>query len=1054
MFRVSIPGLVFPILVLLAWQPTLPGQEAQDAKNPFKELKFRSIGPAAGGRVCRACGVVGNPLVYYAATAASGIWKTSDGGLTWKPIFDDQPTATVGAIAVAASDPNVVYAGSGEANIRGNVMPGCGIFKSSDGGKTWKHVWQQRGQIGHIIVHPKNPNIACAAVLGSAFGPNPQRGVYRTSNGGQTWQQVLKKDADTGAIDVCFDPNNPHILFAALWQARRRPWDMTSGGPGSGLYRSDDGGDTWKQLQDKGLPDGPWGRCGVAVAPSDSRRVYALIEAEKGGLYRSDDGGDKWQLVHGQRSIRMRPWYFSTVHVDPGNADIVWCPNVRLLKSIDGGRTFKQVKGSHHVDHHDLWIDPKNPKRMIDSNDGGVDLTSNGGESWYAPPLPIAQFYRINVDNRVPYHVSGTMQDLGTASGPSNSLGSDGIQLQHWHTVGGGETGHTMPDPTDPNIVYAGEYGGYLSRYDHRTRQAHNISIYPVVASGMGAQQLRYRFQWTAPVLISPHDPKVVYHAANVLFKTSDGGKTWLQISPDLTRDDKSKQQWSGGPITGDNTGAEYYGTIFAIAESPLKAGVLWAGSDDGLVHLSTNAGKSWTNVTRNIPGFPEWGTVVGIETSRRDPASAYLVVDAHRLDDNRPYLWKISDFGQTWTSLAAHLPQDQYLRVVREDPVVPGLLYAGSEHGVFLSRDDGKTWERLKLNLPTVAVCDLKVKDNDLVVGTSGRSIWILDDLTPLRQWSAKLAGPHLFAVQPAFRWRYHGEGYGFDDRLPGDNPPKGALIHYYLDQKAKGPITLNILDAKGNKVQMLSSKEFKPDHAEDDPDTPWHIFKKTVLPNEAGVNRVAWDLTYQGARRIAKAMNDGGEPRGGPLVLPGVYTLKLTVDGQTLTSTVQVKLDPRLKISPKELEEQLQLTLKLRDHLNRLVDMVQGLRSVRQQIKSRNDLLKGQVKAADLVKQSKEFLDKLEALEARLHNPKAQVSYDILAQKGGARLYSQLTGLYETLQHSDGPVTQGVRELYEENLQELRQLEGEWQELLTKELRRLNEAARKLDIPTVVLP
>jgi photosystem II stability/assembly factor-like uncharacterized protein len=580
-------------------------------------------------------------------------------------------------VAVAPSDANVVFVGSGEANIRGNVAAGNGIYKSTDAGKNWKHVWKQEGQIGQIAVHSRNAEVAFAAVLGHAFGPNPERGLYRTTDGGQTWKQVLKKDADTGAIDVCMDPSNSSIVFAALWQARRRPWELTSGGPGSGLYVSRDGGDTWASLIEKGLPAGPWGRIGVAVAPSDGRRVYALIEAENGGLYRSDDGGDSWKLASGHRSLRQRPWYFSTLTVHPTNPDVLFCPQVRLLKSIDGGKTFTLIKGTHHPDHHDLWIDPRNPSRMIDAHDGGVDVTANGGESWYAPPLPIAQFYHVNVDNQTPYRILGNMQDMGTASGPSNSLNEAGIALSDWHPVGGGETGFAVPDPFNPDIVYAGEYGGYISRYDHRNRQAQDISIYPTVASGHGAADLRYRFSWTAPLLVSVHEPGVVYHGGNILFRTKDGGRTWDRISGDLTRNDRSKQQWSGGPITGDNTGAEYYGTIFALAESPRQKGVLWAGSDDGLVHVSTDNGQTWTNVTGNLKGLPEWGTISCIEASPFDPGKAYVVVDAHRLDDKRPFLFQTEDFGKTWKSLTANLPRDVYLHAVREDPNAAGFFFS-----------------------------------------------------------------------------------------------------------------------------------------------------------------------------------------------------------------------------------------------------------------------------------------------------------------------------------------------------------------------------------------
>ncbi len=810
--------------------------------------------------------MAGDPSTYYAATAAGGVWKSVDAGITWKSIFDDQPTASIGSIAVAPADANVLYVGSGEANIRGNVMPGNGIYKSTNGGKTWTHVWKQKGQIGRLLVHPRNADVAYAAVLGSAFGPNAERGVYRTLDGGQTWKQVLKKNADTGAIDLCFDPANPRILLAALWQTRRFPWNFHSGGPGSGLYRSEDGGDSWKLLGprhagakvrpaaqeigdedegDNGLPEGIWGRVGIAIAPSDSQRIYALIEAEKGGLYRSDDGGTKWSLVNSARYLRQRPWYFSTVHVDSKNPDLVWCPNVRLLKSSDGGKTFKTQKGPHHPDHHDLWIDPTDPRRMIDSNDGGVDLTSNGGQTWQAPSLPIAQFYHISADNSLPYRVMGTMQDQGTASGPSNSLSSSGITLCDWYSVGGGETGFAVADPRDPNVVYAGEYGGYLSRFDMRNRQARNISIYPYDPSGKGGEDLAYRFQWTAPVMISAHEPHLLYHAANVLFVSSDEGKTWKAISPDLTRNDKQKQKWSGGPITGDNTGVEIYGTIFAIAESPKKAGILWTGSDDGLVHVSQDGGRNWSDVTANVPGLPEWASVACIEPSPHDPAVAYLVADAHRLDNDKPYLWRTGDYGKHWVSLVKKLAQDTPLRVVRTDPTTAGLLFLGSQTGVSFSRDDGQSWDKLKLNLPTAAVADLAVKNNDLVVGTSGRSIWVLDDLTPVRQPLARLEkGVHLFPAQPAVHWRYHGENYAPEDRIPGENPAKGAIINYHLESKPKEDLVLEIFDGSGARVQRLSSKKADPEAAEDAPDVPWSIFKPTVLNAEPGINRTNWDL------------------------------------------------------------------------------------------------------------------------------------------------------------------------------------------------------------------
>lgn len=1052
---------ILPTLLFLAFGPAfLHADDAPKATGPFRHLKYRLVGPAAGGRVSRACGVPGDPTTYYLGAAGGGVWKTTDAGLTWKSIFDDQPTASIGAVAVAPSDPNVVYVGSGEANIRGNVQPGNGIYVSTNGGKSWKHVWKQKGQIGHLIVHPKNADIAFAAVLGSAFGPNPERGVYRTRDGGKTWKQVLKKDADTGAVDVCFDPNNPRVLVAALWQTRRSPWKLVSGGPGSGLYRSDDGGDTWKELTPgkHGLPAGPWGRIGVAIAPSDSRRVYALIEADKGGLYRSDDGGEKWELANPGRYLRQRAWYFSTVHVDPKNADVVWCCNVRLLRSTDAGRTFKNVKGPHHVDHHDLWIDPIDPRRMIDSNDGGVDITRNGGTSWHAPALPLSQFYHVSADNHVPYRVMGTMQDLGTASGPSNSLSSAGIPLCEWHTVGGGETGFVAADPSDPNIVYAGEYGGYISRYDHRTRQARNVSIYPFNPSGRGAGELKYRFQWTAPILVSRHDPKVIYHAANVLFRTRDAGTHWDRVSPDLTRDDKSKQLWSGGPITGDNTGAEYYCTIFALAESPVKAGVLWVGSDDGLVHVSRDNAKTWHNVTKNVPGLPQWGTVCCIEASPHDAATAYLVVEAHRLDDDRPYLWKTTDYGKTWVSLTKGLPPGDYLHAVREDPKRRGLLFVGSEQHVSYSPDDGATWHRLKLNMPTAAISDLVVKDDDLVVATNGRSLWIMDDLTPIRLGANPPAkAPQLFPIRPAIRWRYHGESYAGDDRIPGDNPPRGMIVNYFLPAEPKRDLVLEIFDARDRLVTKLTSKQVKSEEREDGPDTPWHIFKPTVLPNKPGVQRVAWDLTYQGPKTIPGAKNDAGTPHRGPLAAPGKYSVRLTIEGKVLSGSAEIRPDPRDSTPATDRTERLELALKLRDDITKVSEMVIALRSARKQISQRVETLKDQANASKVaawIGQARTLQKKLDALEEKLHNPRAEVAYDILAMKGGAKLYSQLAPLLSAVMDNDGPVTQGMREVYTDLASELAAAAAEWRSLQAEDLTRLNRAAEALALPAILVP
>ena len=1058
------------------------------APKQFERMAYRNIGPSAGGRVSRACGVPGDPLTYYAATSAGGVWKSTDGGVSFKPIFDDQPVSSIGSIAVASSDPNVVYVGTGEANIRGNAAAGAGIFKSTDAGKSWKHVWKQVGHIGTMAVHPNNPDIAFAAVLGHAFGPNSERGVYRTTDGGSTWSRVLFVDNDTGASDVCFDLTNPRTLYAGLWQTRRQPWELTSGGAGSALYVSRDGGDTWDKIgpgakpkkkkavttsspEEDALPPGPWGKVGVAVAPSDGSRVYALIEAEKGGLFRSDDGGGSWNKVNDERVIRQRAWYYTTLTVDPSNPDIVWAPQVPLLKSIDGGKSFQKVEGPHHGDHHDLWIDPKNPRRLIDANDGGVDISTDGGKTWNAPALPIAQFYHVACDNRFPYRVMGNMQDQGTASGPSNSLRYMGIPLADWHGVGGGETGFSIPHPTEPDVVYAGEYAGIITRYDHRTRQARNVSIYPYNASGHGAEDLRIRFQWTAPIVISRHDPKVVYHAGNHLFRTTNNGQNWEQVSPDLTRNDRSKMKWSGGPITGDNTTAEFYGTIFALAESPKQKGLLWAGTDDGLVHLSRDDGKTWTNLTKNIPDLPDWGTVSCIEASPHDAGTAWLVVDAHRLDNYKPYLWKTTDFGATWKRLEDGLDPAVYLHVVREDPVKKDLVFLGTERGVVFSADSGDSFEPLRLNMPTVAVHDLQVHQGDLVVGTNGRSIWILDDISPLREWKDEHAekSAHLYPIRPAVRWRLSGTVSHGQEIGMGENPAQGAVIQYHLKAKPKAKPTLEILDAAGKRVAFFDGAKHKKKKLDESSEYP--EVEHPEIPDMEGINRFTWDLCHSPARIIPKALADMGSPAAGAPVCPGNYKVVLTVDGQKAEGSIQVWADPRLiqlgqtllagkvdGVTPAallgEMREQEQFSLRVRDAISALSDTVIRLRKVHRQLELQVDLQKDEGAAKEWVTLAKELSGKLEALEKKLHNPTARVSYDILAMRGGAKLYSQLVWLYGQAIDGDGAPTQGMRELLVELDKEQVMLVGEFSKLLAGDMTKLNALGKKLDLPVIWLP
>jgi photosystem II stability/assembly factor-like uncharacterized protein len=1035
------------LLVALLALPALAADPAA-----VEGMKYRSIGPYAGGRVSRACGVVGDPLTYYAATASGGVWKSADGGLNWKPIFDDQPTASIGSIAVAPSDANVIYVGTGEANIRGNVAPGAGIFRSTDAGKTWQHQWKQVGQIGTMAVHPKNADIAYAAVLGHAFGPNAERGVYRTTDGGKTWKNIKFIDDSTGCSDVAIDPNNPRNVYAGFWHARRTPWDLTSGGPTSDLFVSHDGGDTWKSVKNdqSGLPAGPWGKIGVAVSPAAKGVVYAIIEAEKGGLFRSDDGGGSWKLTSDDRVLRQRAWYYSTITLHPNNADIVYLPNVPLLKSIDGGRSFATVRGSHHGDYHDHWIDPNHPDRMINANDGGVDISLDGGRSWFAPPLPISQFYHVNADNRTPYHVMGNMQDLGTASGPSRSFRGR-IGAGEWVGVGGGETGFSVPDPVDSNIIYSGEYGGILTRHDRRTGLTRNITVAQWNPSGIDPAKHKFRFQWTAPVVVSAHD-RSLYHAGNCVFRSRDGGQTWEKISPDLTRDDKRKQGWSGGPITGDNTGAETYCTIFAFAESPKQKGLFWAGSDDGLLHVSKDDGKTWDNITANIPELPDWGTVCCIEASPHDPATAFVVVRNHRMDDYRPHAWKTSDYGKTWEKIVGGLDPAVHLHALREDPTQKGLLVAGTDRGIVVSADAGKNWQSLKLNLPTVPVHDLIVKNDDLVVGTHGRSLWILDDIAPLRAWAKKEPAKALAVLpaKPATRWVPESGGGAFRFFEPsGENPVDGAAVWFTLKDSPK-KLTVEILDAAGKPVAKATGK---PDGKKDDDDKPTDGLPKREFSFKKGLNRFVWDLTHDGAEFIPGAQVDAGDPDSRIPALPGTYTLKLTADQETATVNLTFTADPRL--DPKAISaEQTVLGLRVRDGITSLSRTVKEIRTLQKQLTLRKELFKDDASKKELLKDSEAFGKKLSELEEKLHNPKAKVVYDIFAARGGAMLYSQFVWLLANSTSGEGPPTKAMLEFADECAKKLAALQADWAKLKAEDAVKLNASAKAAGVPELYVP
>jgi len=811
----------------------------------FASIAWRSIGPYRGGRVVAVAGDPSQPMVFYFGACAGGVWKTTDGGLYWTNVSDGFfKTAAVGALAVASSDPLVVYAGMGETCIRGNVSHGDGVYRSTDGGKTWTHQGlADTRHIAKIRVHPTNPDLVYVAALGHAFGPNSERGVYRSRDGGATWQQILFRSERAGAIDLSLDPSNPRILYAAFWEAQRTPWSLSSGGPDSRLYRSTDGGDSWADISEHpGLPTGIKGKIGVAVSPAQSGRVWAIIEAKDGGFYRSDDGGANWERVCDDPKLRQRPWYYCHVFADPQDPETVYVLNLDCWKSTDGGRTFNEIV-TPHGDNHDLWIDPRNPRRMIEGNDGGACVSFNGGDTWSSIyNQPTAQFYHVTTDNRFPYRVYGTQQDNSAICTPSRTY-KGAIGWNDCYIVGSSESGYIVVDPTDPNVIFSGAIGsspgggGSLLRYDHSTGQTRIVTVWPEIYSGYGAKDLKYRFQWTYPILFSPHDPNVLYTAGNLAFRSTNQGTSWEAISPDLTRNDVTKMEPSGGPITKDTTGAEHYGTIFAFIESPHERGIFWAGSDDGLIHNSRDGGQSWTDVTPSE--LPEWTLISMIEHSPHDPATVYVAATRYKLDDVHPYLFKTNDYGQTWQAIVNGIPDHDFTRVIREDPARRGLLYAGSETGIYVSFDDGANWQSLQLNLPAVPIYDLVVKDNDLVAATHGRAFWILDNLTLLHQFGDQASQPpvQLFAPQSTYRvllplsfeWyaspgkQYHAASgvpaTSFAIQKPtgeivrtffdaGNDLSPGVVVNYYLQEQPTGKVTLTFLDAQGEQIRRFSSK------------------------------------------------------------------------------------------------------------------------------------------------------------------------------------------------------------------------------------------------------
>jgi photosystem II stability/assembly factor-like uncharacterized protein len=1022
-------------------------QQRTDGHSLINGLRWRLIGPFRGGRVTAVAGVPSQPMVYYFGATGGGVWKTTDAGANWEPVSDEHfGTGSVGAIAVADSDPNVVYVGMGESPIRGNVSHGDGVYKTTDAGKTWKHVGLgDTRQIGRVRVHPRNPDIAFVAALGHIFGPNDERGVFKTTDGGKSWRKVLFRSNKAGAIDLIIDPSNPNVIYAGFWEVFRTPYSLESGGPGSGVFKSTDGGETWSDItRNQGLPRGVVGKVGITVSPANPERLWAIIEAEDGGVFRSDNAGRNWTRVNEQRLLRQRAWYYTRIYADPANADTVYVLNTGFYKSNDGGRTYNTIQVPHG-DNHDLWIAPGDPMRMINSNDGGANVSFNGGRTWTEQDQPTAQFYRVAIDDDFPYNVYGAQQDNSTVRIASRTTEA-GIDRTHWYDVGGGESGWIAPSPKNSSVVFAGSYGGLITRYDHRNGQLRNVTVWPDNPMGAGVESMKYRFQWNAPLVFSPHDANVLYAAGNLLFKSTNEGQSWQAISPDLTRNDKSKQGPSGGPITKDNTSVEYYCTIFTVMESPIQRGVIWTGSDDGLVHVTRDGGKKWDNVTPRE--MPEWIQINSIEASPHDPGAAYFAGTMYKSDDFRPYLYKTSDYGKTWKKIVKGLPENSFTRVVREDPNRKGLLYAGTETGVHVSFDDGENWRPLQLNLPAVPVTDLAVhkREKDLVVATQGRSFWILDDLNVLHQMSDTIARSEHHLFKPEESYRMPGGG-GFRGSLStvGANPSGGAAIHYYLKNKAAGEVVIEILESSGKSIKKFSSRTQETPPPQRGGQAP-----AARVPAEAGLNRFVWDLRYPDAARFPGMILWSGETRG-PRAAPGTYQVKVTVDGKILTESFELKKDPRVEASPADFAKQFDLLIKIRDKLTETHEAIIRIREVRSQTEDIVGRLKDQPNGKRVIDAAKAIGAKLTAIEEELYQTKNQSNQDPLNYP--IRLNNKLAALAGVVGSADAAPTDQSAELYKELAGKIDAQLAKLAQVLRTDLTEFNRLARDENVPAVIV-
>jgi photosystem II stability/assembly factor-like uncharacterized protein len=976
----------------------------------YNGMEWRMVGPHRGGRAGTVTGVPNDPNLYYMGTAGGGVWKTSDAGNSWECISDGYFGGSIGAVAVSESDPNIIYVGEGEQTLRGNVSSGKGLWKSMDAGETWQFIGLDDSEhIARIRIHPKNPDIVYVAAIGNLWKPNKTRGVYRSTDGGKNWEQVLYVSDKAGAGDLIMDPNNSRILYAATWEMKRNGYRMDSGGPDSKMFKSTDGGDTWTDISTRsGLPGFPWGIVGIAVSPLDSDRIWAIIEAKDGGVFRSDDAGMTWKKINTNRALRQRAWYYSRIYADTQNVDKVWVMNVSYGVSTDGGKTFT-LKNAPHGDHHDLWIDPNNNQRMIIADDGGAQISNDGGNNWTTYyNQPTAQFYRIATDSIFPYRIYGAQQD-NTALRISHRSSDAAITEADWEPTAGGESAHLAPDPKNNQLVYGGTYKGYMNRLDHTTGQTISTNVWPDNPAGSGAEVMKYRFNWNYPVTFSRHDSNVLYAGSNYLHATTDGGQSWKTISPDLTRSIPETIESSGGPITQDNTGAEFYSNIFVISESVLEKGVIWAGSDDGLIHVTRDNGVTWENVTPPSSLSPKLNMINCIDPSPFKKGTVYVAATSYKFGDYTPYLYKTDDYGKTWKLITNGIKDNYYTRAIRSDKTREGLLYAGTEWGMFVSFDDGESWSSFQLNLPITSIRDLHVRDNDLIAATHGRSFWMIDDLTPLHQLSDEVRNSDFYLYQPDMAYRMHQSG-GWqepDTKLVGENHPNGAIINFYLNDIKEGDqVSLDILEMDGTVIRSFSNTA-KPDKL-----NPASTQKLEVTK---GGNRMVWNMRYPGFQEF-EGMVFYSSPNVGPKAVPGNYKVRLTYNGQSMEQEFSIVKDPRIPNTQQDFQDQFDFLMAVRDQVTRANNAIINIRDIKKDL----DYLKEKTKDnAELQKMAADFETELSIIENNIHMTKNQSRQDPLNY--GIRINNRIAFLLADSQRGDQRPTQQAKAFFAEVTKEL---------------------------------